>query len=180
MCSVSWSAPIPTTGRYRRRHGRSSWTEPHLKFRVFCDVAPCSHVEVGRRFRGAYCLHHHGDDGVTYQKTLNFILAAVRALNLTWDSFVLTFFENICIRACLWLLQHWTWKVVMASWNSLPAQVDNYLITLTWRSTPYSQSGRPLGLLQIQFTSVTPCELFFSRLRFQFNILIPSCIRQAK
>jgi hypothetical protein len=25
------------------------------------DVAPCSHVEVDRRFRGAYCLHHQGD-----------------------------------------------------------------------------------------------------------------------
>jgi hypothetical protein len=29
-----------------------------LDFRVFWDVAPCSHVEVDRRFRGAYCLHH--------------------------------------------------------------------------------------------------------------------------
>jgi hypothetical protein len=27
-----------------------------MKFRVFWDVAPCSHVEVHRRFRGAYCL----------------------------------------------------------------------------------------------------------------------------
>jgi hypothetical protein len=28
------------------------------------DVAPCSHVEVDRRFRGAYCLYHHRpDDG---------------------------------------------------------------------------------------------------------------------
>jgi hypothetical protein len=35
----------------------------NLKFRVFFDVAPCSHVEVDRRFRGAYCLHHQGDDG---------------------------------------------------------------------------------------------------------------------
>jgi hypothetical protein len=25
-----------------------------MKFRVFRDVAPCSHVEVDRRFRGAY------------------------------------------------------------------------------------------------------------------------------
>jgi hypothetical protein len=32
-----------------------------MKFRVFWDVAPCSHVEVDRRFRGAYCLHHQGD-----------------------------------------------------------------------------------------------------------------------
>jgi hypothetical protein len=27
-----------------------------LKFRVFWDVAPCSHVEADRRFRGAYCV----------------------------------------------------------------------------------------------------------------------------
>jgi hypothetical protein len=33
-----------------------------MKFRVFWDVAPCSHVEVYRRFRGAYCLHHQGDN----------------------------------------------------------------------------------------------------------------------
>jgi hypothetical protein len=32
-----------------------------MRFRVFCDVAPCSHVEVDRRFRGAYCVHHQGD-----------------------------------------------------------------------------------------------------------------------
>jgi hypothetical protein len=29
---------------------------------VFWDVAPCSLVETDRRFRGAYCLHHQGDD----------------------------------------------------------------------------------------------------------------------
>jgi hypothetical protein len=29
-----------------------------LEFRAFCDVAPCSHVEVDRRFRGAYSLRH--------------------------------------------------------------------------------------------------------------------------
>jgi hypothetical protein len=33
-----------------------------LKFRVFWDVAPCSYVEVDRRFRGTYCIHHLGDD----------------------------------------------------------------------------------------------------------------------
>jgi hypothetical protein len=32
-----------------------------MKFIVFCDVTPCSHVEVDRHFRGAYCLHYHGD-----------------------------------------------------------------------------------------------------------------------
>jgi hypothetical protein len=33
-----------------------------MKFRVFSDVAPCSHVKVDRRFRGAYFLHHHCPD----------------------------------------------------------------------------------------------------------------------
>jgi hypothetical protein len=32
------------------------------KITVLWDVAPCSLVEVYRRFRGAYCLHHQGDD----------------------------------------------------------------------------------------------------------------------
>jgi hypothetical protein len=32
-----------------------------VKCGVFWDVAPCSQVEVDRRFRGAYCLHHQGD-----------------------------------------------------------------------------------------------------------------------
>jgi hypothetical protein len=30
---------------------------------VFWHVVPCSLVEIDRRFRGAYCLHHQGDDG---------------------------------------------------------------------------------------------------------------------
>jgi hypothetical protein len=29
-----------------------------MKFRFFWDVAACSHVEVDRRFRCAYCFHH--------------------------------------------------------------------------------------------------------------------------
>jgi hypothetical protein len=36
-------------------------TTASMKFRVFWDVAPCSHVEVDSHFRGAYCLHHQGD-----------------------------------------------------------------------------------------------------------------------
>jgi hypothetical protein len=33
-----------------------------MKMTVFWDVAPCCLVKVYRRFRGAYCLHHQGDD----------------------------------------------------------------------------------------------------------------------
>jgi len=37
-------------------------TASSMMFRVFWDVAPCSHIEVDLRFRGAYCLHRQGDD----------------------------------------------------------------------------------------------------------------------
>jgi hypothetical protein len=33
-----------------------------IKFSVFWDVLPFSQVDVDRRFRGAYCLHHQGDE----------------------------------------------------------------------------------------------------------------------
>jgi hypothetical protein len=42
-------------------------TAASMKFGVFSDVAPCSHVEVDRRFRGAYCIimamNDRPDDG---------------------------------------------------------------------------------------------------------------------
>jgi hypothetical protein len=31
------------------------WITGPVKYTVFSDVAPCSHVEVDRRFRGSYC-----------------------------------------------------------------------------------------------------------------------------
>jgi hypothetical protein len=37
--------------------------------RVFWDVAPCSHVEVDRRFIGEYCLHHQGDENLKSHNT---------------------------------------------------------------------------------------------------------------
>jgi hypothetical protein len=33
-----------------------------MKMTAFWDIAPCSLIEVDRHFRGAYCLHHQGDD----------------------------------------------------------------------------------------------------------------------
>jgi hypothetical protein len=36
-------------------------TAASMKMTVFWDIAPCSLVEVYRRFRGACCLHHQGD-----------------------------------------------------------------------------------------------------------------------
>jgi hypothetical protein len=37
-------------------------TAAYMKLRVFWNVAPCSHVEVDRRFRGSYYLHNQDDD----------------------------------------------------------------------------------------------------------------------
>jgi hypothetical protein len=44
-------------------------TAVSMKFRVFWDVAPCSHVEVDWHYRGAYCLHHQGNDSLKYWST---------------------------------------------------------------------------------------------------------------
>jgi hypothetical protein len=43
---------------------RGVWT----KMTVFWNDEPCSLVEIARRFRGTYCLHHEGDEGPTSQK----------------------------------------------------------------------------------------------------------------
>jgi hypothetical protein len=46
-----------------------------MKFRVLWDVAPCSHIEVDQRFRGAYCLHHQGtlmEAGCTSEMSVHF------------------------------------------------------------------------------------------------------------
>jgi hypothetical protein len=38
-----------------------------MKMTVFWDVTPCSLAEIGRRFRGAYYLHHQGvSDSIAY------------------------------------------------------------------------------------------------------------------
>jgi hypothetical protein len=36
------------------------FTSASMKFSVFWDVLPCSQVDVGRRFRGAFYLYHQG------------------------------------------------------------------------------------------------------------------------
>jgi hypothetical protein len=33
-----------------------------MKFRAFWNVLLCSQVDIARRFRGAYCVHHQGDE----------------------------------------------------------------------------------------------------------------------
>jgi hypothetical protein len=89
-----------------------------MKFRVFWDVAPCSHVDVDQRFIGAYCLHHQVDEfialimeavrtcesrststrlhGATYQNTLNFksivICANVNKMYVSAPTMMVSFF----------------------------------------------------------------------------------------
>jgi hypothetical protein len=73
-----------------------------MKMAVFWDVAPCGLVDIDRRFRGAYCLHHHHhldnagqlpplkrrsvftrQHDTISQKTASLILVAMRTRNLT-------------------------------------------------------------------------------------------------
>jgi hypothetical protein len=49
-----------------------------MKTRAFWDIVPCS-VGVDRRFRGAYCLHHQGDD---IKMFIFLIMEAVHAFNV--------------------------------------------------------------------------------------------------
>jgi hypothetical protein len=42
-----------------------------MNFIVFWDVAPCSKVYFDRRFRGAYCLNHQGDESLINFRTLH-------------------------------------------------------------------------------------------------------------
>jgi hypothetical protein len=66
---------------YKGKNKFNVLTAANMKFRVFWNVAPCSHVAVDRRFRDVYCLHHQGDRYIpefTYQKTLNIKWKKVR------------------------------------------------------------------------------------------------------
>jgi hypothetical protein len=48
-----------------------------LKMTVFWDVAPCSLVEVYECLRGAYCVHHQGDEATsTTEKLVKFYQTA--------------------------------------------------------------------------------------------------------
>jgi hypothetical protein len=58
-----------------------------IKMAVFWDFAPYSHVEIDRRFRGAYCLRAMASEksvistrlhGATSQKKVTIILTVVR------------------------------------------------------------------------------------------------------
>jgi hypothetical protein len=59
-----------------------------MQMTVFYDVAPCSLVEIGRRFRDAYCLHHQGAlimETVIISETMVIFYQTARR-NITEDS----------------------------------------------------------------------------------------------
>jgi hypothetical protein len=62
-----------------------------MKFRVFWDVEPCGHVEVDRRFRGAYCLHHQKT--LKLSETLSVLLRELHLLGVSENSVVGAVFE---------------------------------------------------------------------------------------
>jgi hypothetical protein len=65
-----------------------------MKVTVLWDVASCSFVEIDRRFRGAYCLHHlialmmeaasTSETSVNIPEDSHLYIAAVRTWNLTY------------------------------------------------------------------------------------------------
>jgi hypothetical protein len=48
----------PTQGKIGHNGERMSNEQMAKKMAVFWEVAPCNLVEIDRRFKGAYCLHH--------------------------------------------------------------------------------------------------------------------------
>jgi len=43
-------------------------TAASMKMYLFWVLAPCTFVEIGRRFRCAHCLDHQGDESPWWQK----------------------------------------------------------------------------------------------------------------
>jgi hypothetical protein len=87
--------------QFKKKIYNLRWNAYMFKLTVFWDVAPCSLVDIYRRFRGACCPHPSPDwwrqqaplkhwsissrlHGSISQKTVIFIFAAVRRRNLTY------------------------------------------------------------------------------------------------
>jgi hypothetical protein len=77
-------------------------TAASMKIRAFSDVALCS-LGVDRRFRGAYCLHHHGDDDGVNNKPLK-RLSTPRLHRTTSEKTNLQDYEIIILSVCLSIL----------------------------------------------------------------------------
>jgi hypothetical protein len=141
----------------------------HQKMTVFWDVAPCSLLEIDRRFRGACCLHDRCDDGgskhlwnigqflrdctATSQKAVIFVLAAVRTPNITWKTFpLLVYFMEHDERThsiSIWSRFSASWFSARSSASDVP--ISEVISLLRWSSvrTTYSLPGIGSTLQQV-------------------------------
>jgi hypothetical protein len=62
-----------------------------MKMTVFWYVAPCSLVEIYRRFRDAYCLHHQDDKLSGHDETSGLIALMME----TGKLFIHTFYDAL-------------------------------------------------------------------------------------
>jgi hypothetical protein len=76
---------------------------------VFWDVAPCSHVEVDRRFRDTYCLYHRPDDGGS-------TLLDIFLIDVNVDG----------VRLCLWT------AAINGPIGRLPGNISAWTPTVEW------------------------------------------------
>jgi hypothetical protein len=118
------SSPPPST-RLRKQSRATNWrtylinAEVPVRFQVltaanvkttdFLYIAPCGLVEVGRRFRGACCLHHEGDpdEGSTHLWNVcssSRLHGAIyqKAVSLIFTGLVLLQVLKFCVITCLY------------------------------------------------------------------------------
>jgi hypothetical protein len=87
--NVDFSVYVVNWGLYTFLARFQVFTAASLMTTVFWDVAPCSLVEVYRRFRGAYCLHHRGgclrtrrwEEYLDLRRTISFLAQLVIVLS---------------------------------------------------------------------------------------------------
>jgi hypothetical protein len=97
---------------------RNMSANTELNMAVFWDVVPFSLVDIGWRFRGAYCLHYQGDESVSTrlhsaasQKTAIFMYVAM--------------FE-------IYILHAW-YMTLLVSWMCFGVYVNNFGIETSFR-----------------------------------------------
>jgi hypothetical protein len=67
-----------------------------MKITAFYDIAPCSLIEIDRRFTDAHCLHHQG--GEIAQKTVIFNLNVVFRLVITYQQIIFVAQIKFCTK----------------------------------------------------------------------------------
>jgi hypothetical protein len=74
------------------------WYFRFSRRQVFWDIVPCRLVVVDRRFRGAYCIYHQGDEyNYSYPRRISYSHPVTSPLStyphgLSWSSFLLPCF----------------------------------------------------------------------------------------